>query len=303
MRDPGARWWRLSLIIPDWIQDLIVLFLVEQGTNGVEVLEREGSCTLIAYLHHEDRVASLLSSLRGYLEGIGRANGVEIEWRWDLQEVMGEDWKDAWKTHFRGVKVSPRLAVRPSWEEDIGLNGAVVIEIDPGQAFGTGLHETTRMCLEWIDNMLGENGAPSCAPRPSRGLDVGTGTGILAIAMARLGMTEVWALDTDPVAIEVARGNILVNGVRDRVRVLEGSLEVLGGEVFPLAVANLTGPELAKMVMGWNDCMEPSGFLVASGLLREEKGMILDLYKDAGFDSVGEREEGEWCAMLLRRRR
>ncbi len=292
----------MSLIIPDWVQDLLVLFLVEQGTNGVEVQERGGTCTLVAYLSREDLAASLLSSLRGYLEGIGRVNGVTVEWGWDLQEVLGEDWRDAWKANFRGVRVSPRLAVRPSWDKEIGLDGAVVIEIDPGQAFGTGLHETTRMCLQWIDDILGENRASSCSQRPCRGLDVGTGTGILAIAMARLGMPEVWALDTDPAAVEVARDNVLINGVGDKVKVMEGSLEVLGGEGFSLAVANLTGSELARMAPGWSQCVEPSGFLIASGLLREEKGTLLELYEDSGFDPVGEREEGDWCAMLLRRR-
>lgn len=302
MRDREARLWRLSLIVPDWMQDLLVLFLVEQGTNGVEVQEREGTCTLIAYVSHEDRAASLVSSLKGYLEGIGRVNGVTIEWGWDVQEVLGEDWKDAWKANFRGRRVSPRLAVRPSWDKETGLDGAIVIQIDPGQAFGTGLHETTRMCLEWIDEMLGGEETTSCSPRPSRGLDVGTGTGILAIAMARLGMPEIWALDTDPVAVEVAKENVLINGVGDKVKVLQGSLEALGGEGFSLAVANLTGSELARMAAGWCQCMEPSGFLIASGLLREEKGMLLDLYEDAGFDSVGERQEGDWCGMLLRRR-
>ncbi len=292
----------MSLIIPDWMQDPLVLFLAEQGTNGAEVREGEGSCTLIVYLPHEDRVASLVSSLEVYLEGVGRVNGVRVQWRWDVEEVLAEDWRDAWKAHFRGGRVSRRLAVRPSWEEGIGLDGAVVIEIDPGQAFGTGLHETTRMCLGWIDDVLGDDGAFSLGPRPSRGLDLGTGTGILAIAMARLGMEEVWALDTDPVAIEVARDNVLVNGVGDKVKVLEGSLETLGGKGFSLAVANLTGPELAKMANVWPQCMEPSGLLVVSGLLLGEKGILLDLYEDAGFDPVGEREEGEWCAMLLRRR-
>jgi|YNPNPStandDraft_1061719.scaffolds.fasta_scaffold01087_15 ribosomal protein L11 methyltransferase len=301
MRKGAARWWRLSLELPGWLEDLLVLHLVERGAQGVEVREQEESCTLVVHLPGRRDVESLLESVGGCLRAIGRSRGERIVWGWDVQEVFDEGWKDAWKAHFCGARLSPRLAVRPSWEKSVGFDGAVVLEIDPGQAFGTGLHDTTRMCLEWIDEILGEHGAFSSDPGPQRGLDVGTGSGILAIAMAKLGVGEVWALDTDPVAVEAAKMNARKNGVADKVKVLEGSLDLLGGGRFRLAVANLTGSELARMAMGLRDCVEPSGHLVLSGVLREEKGGLIDLYRETGFDLLGSRDRGEWCGMLLRR--
>jgi ribosomal protein L11 methyltransferase len=214
-----------------------------------------------------------------------------------VDELRDEEWGEAWKSHFHVTSIRRRFVVKPSWESYDPPDGVWVLEIDPGQAFGTGLHETTRMCLAWLDELVGAGEGKI----PTRGLDVGTGTGILAIALAYLGVGEVWALDDDPLATEAARVNVRANGVEERVRVVDGSLGEFGGTSFPLVVANLTGTTLVGMKKELARCTKPGGSLLMSGILTEEQAQVETAFEAEAFRSLGIREVGEWCAMLLAR--
>jgi ribosomal protein L11 methyltransferase len=289
-------WRRVRLRVPTWAEDAVTLFLVERGLAGVEILEEAEARWLVAHLPQGGAGEDLERDLQAYLGDLEALHGRPVRMGWEVARAPGVNWGEIWKAHFRCRRVSRRLVVKPSWEDHEAAPGDVVLEIDPGQAFGTGLHATTRLCLAWIDELMGEEGL---AGAPHRALDLGTGTGILAIGLAKLGAAEVWALDNDPVALQAARMNVARNGVQSRVRVLEGSLERLDGGTFSLIAANLTADTLAVMSGRLAACLASGGRLLASGILAEQSCALVLALQAAGLRKLAERQEGEWCAQLL----
>jgi len=280
---PAPIWWVVRVAADAEDRDRLDLLLMEHGAGGV--LE-EG----------EDRVAYFGPEAQpGVESALVQFSGVArqpLRWRWERQE--GEPWRDAWKAHFRPALLSPRLAVCPSWCEPPAYGpGVEVLRLDPGRAFGTGTHETTRLCLTLLDDRLRQTPALRC-------LDVGCGSGILSVAVARLGVPRVVALDIDAQAAGATRENALLNGVGDRVHVLCGDLRAVVGQ-YPLVVANILyqillglAPQLAERVV-------PGGVLVLSGLLTTELASARRVYGAQGFREVLRRADGEWGALLLER--
>jgi ribosomal protein L11 methyltransferase len=299
MRIPSKSWWRLRLHLRPWAEDALVNFLVEHGIPGVETLECDGGPVIVAYAPRGESPESWVGKLEGYAKALEEIQGPPFLKPPEVEAIRGEEWAEAWKAHFHPASVSPRFVVKPTWESYDPPEGVWVLEIDPGQAFGTGLHDTTRMCLRWLDEMAGETGAGI----PSSALDVGTGTGILAIAMARVGVPEVWALDDDPLATQAARLNVEINEVGERVRVLDGSLSRVAGRSFPMVMANLTGGALLGLRSPLCAIVAPGGRFVVSGILLEERASVKGAFEESGLGCEGIRESGEWCSMLLTRER
>jgi ribosomal protein L11 methyltransferase len=210
--------------------------------------------------------------------------------------VADDGWGEKWKEHFRPEKVSERLVVCPSWERYDPAPGERVIVMDPGQAFGTGSHETTRLCLGFIEEALASPTPPSAV------LDVGTGTGILGIAAALLGADRVLGIDNDPVAVEAARENGEGNGVARRFRASAEPLSGLAGE-YDLVAANLIAETLVELKGDLVPRCAPGGLLVLSGILATKAAWVAAEFADAGAPLVEERVDGQWAALLLRRER
>ncbi len=190
-----------------------------------------------------------------------------------------------WKEFFRPAQVSARIVVHPPWEVPEVAAG-VRVEIDPGMAFGTGTHETTRLCLVELDGII----------RPGdRVLDVGTGSGILAIAAALLGATRVDATENDPIAVAIANENFERNGVRDRCEASMTELESLPGG-YDIVLANILPHTLSELHDGLVANVRPGGALVLSGILLRERDGVLARFADLG-DAVAVPTMGEWCAI------
>jgi ribosomal protein L11 methyltransferase len=212
--------------------------------------------------------------------------------------VETRDWSTAWREGLGPVSISPRLALRPSFASYDPEPGQHVLLVDPGQAFGTGHHASTRLALALLDRAL--------AARPgARVLDVGTGSGILALAAAALGAREAVGFDVDAVAVREARANAESNGVGDRVRLFAGTVDALGEQQFDLVVANLLRRELLPLASAIAAHLVRGGVAVLSGLLEEERAAI-----EASLSSVGlivaeersERDGGErWVGLLATR--
>ncbi len=205
--------------------------------------------------------------------------------------VHEKDWAEAWKTHFPVLRVGRRLVIRPTWRRHRRAPDDVVLALDPGMAFGTGLHPTTRLCLAALEG-LADRGAVDGA----RVLDVGCGSGILAIAALRLGAVSAVALDTDPIAVDATAANARRNGVARRVRVSPGSLPS-GEPPFQIVLANLIASVLVALARELAAELRPAGVLLASGIFVDREADVRAAFDGAGLRVTDRRTEGEWVAL------
>lgn len=252
-----------------------------------------------AYLPARDRssaraaVAAAREAL-GHLQAFGLRPIGELE----VSVVHESDWAEAWKRHFPVLRVGRRLVIRPTWRRHRRQPGDVVLALDPGMAFGTGLHPTTRLCLEGIERWAGAERFAGGSARGGRTrlLDVGCGSGILSIAAARLGVAEVLAVDTDPIAVEATLANARRNGLLRRVRSRQGSLPT-GAGPFELVVANLIASLLVALAPELRGELRPGGRLLASGIFIDREGEVEAAFGRAGLAVVGRAAEGDWVAL------
>ena len=208
--------------------------------------------------------------------------------------LRASDWADGWKKDFKIVRVSSRLLIVPAWKNVTPENKPIVIRIDPGLAFGTGLHPTTRLCLKALEGVV---------RRGSRVLDVGTGSGILAIAARKLGAQRVIALDTDPEAVAAARRNFKLNGIQSGVSLRLGGLSrrrISRMDVIAVNILSRTIRTLAAELAGH---LRPGGILIAAGLLEAQSGEVSAALRAAGLKMIGRRHRQGWVLLLATPRR
>ena len=207
------------------------------------------------------------------------------------------EWRDAWKRHFRTVRLTRQIVVVPSWDTHVAGPEDRVVHLDPGQAFGTGAHASTRLVL-LLTQDLADGGA-----RPARVLDLGTGSGILALAASALWPeAEVVAVDSDPLAVAAARENVAANRAGGRVQVSGAELGAQGG-LFDLVLANIQAEVLADLAGPLCERVAPGGWLALSGLLSEQAGSTAELYRRRGMAVEAVRpseDDPAWSAVLLR---
>ena len=212
--------------------------------------------------------------------------------------VHDSDWASAWKRHVRVMRIGRRIVIRPTWRRHRRVPGDVVIAMDPGMAFGTGLHPTTRLCLagieRWADDGLLSRGA--AADGHARLLDVGCGSGVLAIAAGLLGAGELVGVDTDPIAIEATLANAGRNRLRRRVRAWQGTVPT-GAAPFDLVAANLIASVLVALAPRLRDELRPGGRLLASGIFVDREGDVRSALAAAGLAILRREAEGDWVAL------
>lgn len=201
------------------------------------------------------------------------------------------DWAEAWKAHFPVLRVGSRVVVRPTWRRHRREPGDVVLALDPGMAFGTGLHPTTRLCLAAIE-ALADRGVLTGV----RVLDVGCGSGILAIAALRLGASAAYGVDTDPIAVEATVANARRNRLSRRVRARLGSLPSRQPP-FDVVLANLIAGVLVPLAAALGDELRPGGALLASGIFIDREPEVRGAFEAAGLEVRGRSVEGEWVAL------
>ena len=228
------------------------------------------------------QLSQRIDELPGHLLDKGR--GV-IHWR----EVRETEWADAWKQYFHTTRIGEKLVVKPSWEEYAAGDGDIVLELDPGMAFGTGTHGTTILCLECLERLV----------KPGMRLfDIGAGSGILSITAAKLGAVAVTAVEYDAKAVETARNNVTANGVATVVEVVEGDLlNPLTGQA-DIIVANLIADLVLKMASKVPEYLKAGGCLVASGIIQDRLPAVAAALTDAGLVIDKIEEAGEWAAVV-----
>jgi ribosomal protein L11 methyltransferase len=292
--------WHKKLVPSSWLQlsvrtnpaafDALSNFLIERGSPGVVIKKNE----IQAYFAHSEDDASIRKDVQRFMRGIDglyHAHDSRLGWR----ILKDRNWNSSWRRFFTPQKVGKAFWVTPPWATPPNLPQRKVITIEPGMAFGTGTHATTRGCMEFI-----EKAVDSLRGTEFTALDVGTGSGILAIALAKLGAKKVWAVDNDPVAVKIARKNVRRNGVQGKIRLQATSLNPIG-YLFSIVVANLTAETILDLAQALEAKVVPRGFLILSGILTPKANTIIHRFKSAGFRVAGRKHEKEWATLLLRR--
>lgn len=233
------------------------------------------------------RAVATASEALGHLQAFGLRPIGELITR----TVHEADWADAWKAHFPVLRVGRRLVIRPTWRRHRRGPDDVVLALDPGMAFGTGLHPTTRLCLAALE-ALADRGVTAGA----RVLDVGSGSGILAIAAAKLGAAGCLGIDTDPIAVEATLANAARNDLAGIVEARAGSLPS-GGGPFDVVLANLIASLLVSLAAPLRDELRPGGTLVASGIFVDREDEVRRAFEAVGLVVRGRTAEGEWVAL------
>ena len=223
----------------------------------------------------------------GHLQAFGLRPIGELRTR----VVHEEDWAHAWKAHFPVLRIGRRLIIRPTWRRHRRAPDDVVIAMDPGMAFGTGLHPTTRLCLAAVESVADEGRLAG-----ARVLDVGCGSGVLAIAALRLGAANALGIDIDPIAIEASDANARRNHLARRLRARVGSLPS-GEATFDIVLANLIAGVLVALAPELRDELRPDGVLLASGIFIDREAEVVAAFDGAGLRVRRRTAEGEWVAL------
>ncbi|MBW2056684.1 MAG: 50S ribosomal protein L11 methyltransferase [Deltaproteobacteria bacterium] len=292
-------------VVPREASEAVENFLIESGAIGtsIESFELEGPTeTVRAYFPQgrsaerlEARLGAYVKAIEGYFPG-------EVGWNFSVQTLVEDDWQQAWRAFFKTSRVSRRIVIKPPWESYEPKGEERVVEIDPGMAFGTGIHETTRLCLEVLDREIDRRLGKARARVKDRVslLDVGTGSGVLAIAGARLGARPVKGIDVDERALEAAFQNVRRNRVEEVVEIGSDPLEAVSGR-FDLVVANIDFKTLARLEGPLTAHVAPRGRLILSGVLNDQVRALAGIFEGRGFEVVGGETEGEWSCLVLRR--
>jgi ribosomal protein L11 methyltransferase len=290
MSNDQKVWHLLSVSVAREAEEAAGAIMFETGTTGVVTLEEgDESVTLGAYF---DQGADPEETARRIEAAFAREGLAALLSGISISEIADQDWMQKWKEGFGPVEIGDRLVVAPSWALPPEAGDRLVIQIDPGMAFGTGTHETTRLCMQALETYW----------RGGSLLDLGTGTGILAIAAARLAPGSlVTAIDIDPQAVEVARENVEINRAQDSIRVIEGGPRDLTAERFDLVVANLTAEVIISLMDEIFSCLAGSGIVIFSGILDHLLPDVEQSAVESGLKIIERRTAGEWAALVARR--
>jgi ribosomal protein L11 methyltransferase len=311
MTPDGRTWNLITLRIGRGAEEMAVSLLFDLGATGAITLDETPEALEIgAYFQSDLTPETIVSELK---KGLDRVNLLDSLYEAEFTRIQDEDWLRKWKEGFEATEVGERLLIAPSWKidelresssvlsprvsgvPDQGaaaryLGGRILIQIDPGMAFGTGTHETTRLCLEAIERNW----------KGGKFLDVGTGTGILAMAAALLVPgSEVVAIDVDPVAVEIARQNLAVNHL-SQVKLSEGPLGLYRSGDFALVVANLTASVIMDILDSLTESVASFGCLILSGILQGQAAEIELALSRKGFMNVQRTDAGEWACLVAR---
>ncbi|NLX65091.1 MAG: 50S ribosomal protein L11 methyltransferase [Clostridiaceae bacterium] len=201
------------------------------------------------------------------------------------------EWKDSWKQYFKPFKITEKIVIKPSWEEYVPREDELVIEMDPGMAFGTGTHETTKMCAVLGEKYLRGN---------DKVLDLGCGTAILGILAAKLGALSVLAVDIDEAAVKTARQNVQRNGETNKIKVIRGTLNDVPEETFDLIFINIIADVILEISRDIKKYAKNGTYIILSGIIKDRKAEVKSKYSDLGFILIDELNMGEWEALAFR---
>lgn len=243
------------------------------------------------YISEERNVMELVEIIKQKVSAL-TGFGIDIgEGSVSLGQVNEEDWANEWKKYYKPTKIGEKLVVKPTWEDYEVQDGDLVIELDPGMAFGTGTHETTTMCMRELEKYVTED---------SKVFDIGCGSGILAIAAAKLGAKDVIAVDLDEVAVKVAAENVAHNHVQDSVKVLHGNLIDVVSDKADVVVANIIADIIKILAKDVHSCMKEDAVFISSGIIHAKVDEVKESLIENGFEIIEVKTLGEWNAIVAK---
>ena len=242
------------------------------------------------YYAADFRAGDIMADVKSRMEQLARRSGPIDLGKLELRQTMldDEDWAENWKKQFIPFRLGEKLVVKPGWCDYEAKPGDKIIEIDPGMAFGTGTHETTALCSVLLERYLKPGDTV---------IDVGTGTGILAIAASLCGASDVLATDIDPVAVRVATENVAINHLQDKIRTRQGDLLEAVNEVADIVVANIIADVICYLAKPVRAHIKDGGMFICSGIAREKKDVVLEALNAAGYCNLDIHNKGEWTAI------
>ena len=288
------EWLQVSVTVKNETAEAVAEVLSRYAHRGV-VIEagpdgwNAGPVIVRAYLPADDQ---LQATKRRVQEALGHLNQISPVSEPTFCPVAEADWAEAWKKRLTVMHIGQHIIIRPSWLEHEPGPKDIVVQLDPGMAFGTGLHPTTQLCLVALEKLT----------RPTVDvLDMGTGSGILAIAAAKLGAGRVLALDNDPLAVKIARDNITTNGVQDTVNVLCGSLAKAPGS-YDIVVVNILAKVIIEMVQdGLATRVSPGGRLIATGIIAGQEPKVVTAMEQQGLVLTERQQIEDWVCLVAER--
>ncbi|MEG6569034.1 50S ribosomal protein L11 methyltransferase [Thermoanaerobacterium thermosaccharolyticum] len=256
-----------------------------------DMIVNSDKVVISAYFPLMPNTVDKVSIIKDRIMGLKEYNLDIGDFTFETSEVDDNDWANSWKKHYKPFKIGKRVVIKPSWEDYTPLGNDIVVELDPGMAFGTGSHETTKMCIEFLEDNVKPNDVV---------FDVGCGTGILSIVSSKLGAKKVYAVDLDDVAIKVASLNVKLNNLNN-VEVLKSDLlHELTGKA-DLIVANIIADIIIKATYDIHEKLNENGIFISSGIIKDRKDDVLDAISKY-FDIIDIKEDGEWIAILSRKK-
>lgn len=249
----------------------------------------EDDVLIKTYVSEEKNVMEFVEIIKQKVLGL-KDFGIDIgEGSVSLDQVNEADWANAWKAYYKPTKVGQRVVVKPTWEDYAIQDGDLIIELDPGMAFGTGTHETTSMCIRELEKYVNKD---------SKVFDIGCGSGILAIAAAKLGAKEVVAVDLDEVAVKVAKENVFENKVEENVSVMHGNLTDVIKDKADVIVANIIADIIKILAKDVQNFMKEDAIFISSGIILDKVEEVKESLIENGFEIVEVQKLGEWSAIV-----
>ena len=279
----SQTWLEVTIPCSREAMEAVENFLFELGSCGLE----EGRGFIKGYFVENVRYEKIASPLNIFLQSlrkIGFSAGNPV-----IRGVPLQDWSIEWREHFKPIRITSRILIKPPWESWEGSGDDIIIDIMPRMAFGMGTHETTRICIELLEDYIGPSDTV---------LDIGTGSGILAIIAAKLNASDILAIDIDEDAVENARENVRLNHVEHRVRVRCASVEAIGPQEFNLILANIDRNTITIFLPELMKVMNTGSRLILSGILMNERHQIENELVASKYRLVEMRQMGEWLGLV-----
>lgn len=252
------------------------------------LLKIKDGAVIRAYYRESEKLNTYLKYIKDSINelenfGINKGKGLIV-----VGKVNEQDWENNWKKYYKPYRVGERVVIKPIWEEYKSKKEDIVVEIDPGMAFGTGTHETTKMCIKALEKYV---------KLESNVFDIGTGSGILAITAAKLGAKQVSAVDLDPVAVESALKNVGYNDIKN-IKVTHGNLmEGVHGKADIVAI-NIIADVIISLTEEVKNFLVPGGILISSGIILDRKEDVIEKFQHSGFEIKEINQDGEWVCIV-----